>query len=192
MLETLEGRLKWERTPGGILVTIPVRRGPSTAGYALLVLLWLTIASIHYWHLFSQPQLNNPNVIFQLIAIALYVLGFLFFLGWLVWTATGETLLSLDAGQMTIQQKVLGIELNSRSFNTRDVHSFNYIRPKPFWALRSDTDPSSSRIRFSVLGKYHYFARGISEAEAYALVEHMLDVYRFPGSGEQYWGAVAR
>jgi len=81
MQDTLEGRLKWERTPGGIFVSIPVRRGASTAGYALLVLLWLTIASVHYWHLFTNPRLDSPRVLFQLIAIGIYVLGFFFFLG---------------------------------------------------------------------------------------------------------------
>jgi hypothetical protein len=192
MQDTLEGRLKWERTPGGIFVSIPVRRGASTAGYALLVLLWLTIASVHYWHLFTNPRLDSPRVLFQLIAIGIYVLGFFFFLGWLAWTVTGETVLLLDSDEMKIQQRAMGIELSSRKFRTSDVHSFNFVRPKHFWALRADTDPSSSRIRFSVGGKFHYFARGISETEAYALVERMVEIYRFPGSGEQYWGAVAK
>src|SRR5579863_4265615 len=78
MQETLEGRLKWERTPGGILVSIPVRRGASTVGYVLLVLIWITIASVHYWHLFTQPRLDSPEAMYQLIAIGIYVLGFFF------------------------------------------------------------------------------------------------------------------
>jgi|SRR5580658_778100 hypothetical protein len=192
MGETLEGRLKWERTPGGILVSIPVRRGATTAGYALLVLLWLTIASVHYWHLFSEPRPDSPRAIFQLIAIGIYVLGFFFFLGWLAWTVTGETVVLLDADELKIQHKALGIELSSHSYKNSDVHNFNFVRPKPFWALRADTDPSSSRIRFSAGGKYHYFANGVSEAEAMALVERMVEIYRFPGSGEQYWGAIAK
>jgi hypothetical protein len=192
MLEKLEGRLKWDRTPEGILISIPVRRGASTAGYAALVLIWLTIASIHYWHLFTGPRLDAPGELYQLIAIAIYIIGFMIFICWITWTATGETILFLDAKDMKIQQRILGIELASRSFPTRDVHSFNYVRPKQFWALRANTDPSSSRIRFTVHGKYHYFARGVSEAEAFALVERMVEIHRFPGSGEQYWGAVAR
>jgi len=192
MQETLEGRLKWERSPDGIQVSIPVRRGASTVGYIFLVLIWLTIASIHYWHLFTQPRDDSPEAIYQFIAILLYLFGFFFFLGWVAWTATGETILVLDSGGMTLQKRVLGIEVSSRSFRNNEVHSFNYIRPRPFWALRSDTDPSSSRIRFMAGGKYHYFARGVSESEAFALVERMVQVYRFPGSGEQYWGAVAK
>jgi len=192
MLETLEGRIKWERTAQGIHVSIPVRRGPTTAGYIVLVIVWLTIASVHYWHLFSAPTFNSPSMTYQLIAVCIYVIGFLIFLGWLAWTVTGETVLDLDASEMKIQQRTLGIEVASRSFRTREVHSFNYVRPRQFWALRADTDPSSSRIRFTVKGKYYYFAKGVSQAEAYALVERMIEIHRFPGTGEQYWGAVAK
>lgn len=192
MLETLSGRLKWERTPGGVMISIPVRRGASTIGYAALVVVWLTIASVHYWHLFTQPRMDSPDAIYQLIAIAIYVVGFFFFLGWIAWATTGETVMLLDEGRMTLQQRVLGIEIATRTFNNHEVHSFSYIRPKSFWAMRADTDPSSSRIRFSAGGKHHFFAKGISESEAFALVERMVEIYRFPGSGEQYWGAVAK
>jgi len=192
MVETLEGRLKWERTPGGIHVSIPVRRGPTTAGYVVLVIIWLTIASVHYWHLFSSPSIDSPRLMLQVIAVGIYVIGFFIFLGWVAWTVTGETVLDLDSNQMRIQLRALGIDLSSRSFPTREVHSFNYVRPRQFWALRADTDPSTSRIRFTVKGKYHYFARGVSQSEAFALVERMVEIHRFPGSGEQYWGAVAK
>lgn len=191
-MDKLEGRVKWERTPGGILIVVPVRRGASTAGYAALVLIWLTIASVHYWHLFNNPRLDGTAETYILIAIVIYIVGFLIFLGWLAWTATGETVLVLDQNDMKLQNRALGIEISSRTFRTMDVHSFNYVRPKQFWALRADTDPSSSRIRFTAGGKYHYFARGVTEAEAFALVERMVEVHRFPGSGEQYWGAVAK
>ena len=193
MLDKLEGRLKWERTPqGGMVVSIPVRRGPSTIGYAVLVLVWVSIASIHYWHLFTVPKLDAEQQIYEVIAVTLYILGFLFFVVYLAWTVTGETILTLDPSEMKIQVKVLGIDIRSETYRTRDVHSFNFVRPKAFWALRADTDPSSSRIRFTVGGKYHYFGRGVSESEAFALVERMVDVHRFPGSGEQYWGAVSK
>jgi hypothetical protein len=159
MLETLEGRLKWDRTQGGILITIPVRRGASTVGYVALVIVWLTIASIHYWHLFSSA--NGPDAIYELIAVAIYVVGFFLFLGWMAWVATGETVMILDGSRMTLQKRVLGIEVSSQSFNNHDIHSFLYIRPKAFWALRADTDPSSSRIRFTVAGKHYFFGRFI-------------------------------
>ena len=192
MLETLSGRLKWDRMPGGVLFSIPVRRGASTVGYAALVLVWFTIASIHYWHLFSRPRLEGREVVYEFIAVILYVIGFFFFLGWIAYVYTGETVLMLDEGRMTIQLRVLGIEISSRVFQNHEIHNFLYIRPKSFWALRSDTDPSSSRIRFTAHGAYHFFGRGITEAEAFALVERMIEIYHFPGSGEQYWGAVAR
>jgi hypothetical protein len=192
MLETLEGRIKWEHTPAGLFVTIPVRRGATTVGYAGLVLVWLTIASIHYWHMMKEPGPESPEFMFQVIAVSIYAFGFFFFLAWLAWTLTGETVVMLDESELKIQKRAVGIELTSQSFRTHEVHSFNFIRPRPFWALRADTDPNSSKVRFTVAGKYHYFASGISEAEATALVEKMVTVYHFPGTGEQYWGAVTK
>ena len=51
MYETLEGRVKWQKTDHGIRIAIPVRRGPFVAIYAPLVTIWLVLATIRYWHL---------------------------------------------------------------------------------------------------------------------------------------------
>lgn len=192
MLETLEGRLKWERTAQGILVSVPVRRGPSLAGYALLVVVWLTIASIHYWHLFSSPTADTPERTLQFAAIAIYVFGFFLFLAWLLWTATGETMVMLDSEELRIQRRVIGIDVSTSTYRTSDIRNVRFVRPTPFWALRSDTDPSTSKIQFVTTRGFHSFAKGIGESEAAALIERMVEIYRFPRSGESYYGAVAK
>lgn len=192
MREMLEGRLEWERTPGGIVVAIPVRRGPSTAGYALLVVVWLTIASVHYWHLLSGNRIDSSQYPLELIAVAIYVFGFFFFLGWLMWTVTGETLVMLSATELTIQRRVLGIEVATRRHFNSDIRNIRFVRPKQFWALRADTDPSTSKIQFVTSHGFHTFGKGIGETEAVALIERMMEVYPFPRSGERYYNAVVR
>jgi hypothetical protein len=192
MLEPLEGRLKWERTENGIFVSIPVRRGASTFGYSVLVLIWLTIASVHYWHLLSQPRGDAPNITLQLIAVSLYVFGLFIFICWGLWAVTGETVVILSPAEMKIQQRVLGIEVSTRKYRTNEAWNFRFVRPTRFWALRADTDPSSSKIQFNSPRGPQNFAKGIAESEARALIERMVEVYRFQRSGDSYHGALTK
>jgi hypothetical protein len=192
MQEMLEGRLEWERAPGRILVSIPVRRGPSTAGYALLIVVWLTVASIHYWHLLSSNRLDSSQYKFEVVAVAIYVFGFFFFLGWLAWTVTGETHVILDASRLTVQKRALGIELSTQTHQNGDIRNIRFVRPKQFWALRADTDPSTSKIQFVTDHGFHSFGKGIGESEASVLIERMMEIYPFPKSGERYYNAVLR
>jgi hypothetical protein len=192
MLEQLEGRLKWERTADGIFVSIPVRRGASTIGYAMLVLVWITIASVHYWHLFSQPRGDAPNMTLQLIAIGLYVFGFFVFIAWGLWAVTGETVLILDSSEMKIQQRILGIDFSTRKYRTNEAWNFRFVKPVRFWALRADTDPGTSKIQFNSPKGAQSFGKGIAESEAKALIERMVEVYRFHRSGDSYHGAFSQ
>lgn len=192
MQEQLEGRLKWERSPEGMVVSIPVRRGASTAGYALLVLVWLAIASVHYWHLLASNPADNPDYSMELMAIGLYIFGFFLFLGWVAWTMTGESVLILDPAELKIQKRLLGIDVATRKFRTSDIRNIRFVRPRRFWAIRSDTDPSTSKIQFVTSKGFQSFAKGIAEAEANALIERMTEIYRFPRSGETYYGAMAK
>jgi hypothetical protein len=189
MQETLEGRLKWERTPQGIFVSIPIRRGPSTAGYALLILIWLAIASVHYWHMLSSQHADSSQYQLEMAAIAIYVFGFFLFVGWLAWTTTGETVVLLDGNELKIQKRALGIELATRRHRNSDIRNIRFVRPKQFWALRSDTDPSTSKIQFVTAHGFDSFAKGIGESEAAALIERMMEIYPFPKSGETYRSA---
>jgi hypothetical protein len=192
MEEILEGRLECEHTPGRIVVSIPVRRGPSAFGYALLVIVWLTIASIHYYHLLSGNHIDSTQYTLELAAVAIYVFGFFIFLGWLAWVGTGETVVTLDVAEFRIQKRALGIELSTHKFLNRDIRNIRYVKPKKFWALRADTDPSTSKIQFVTTNGFHTFGRGIGEAEATALIEAMMEIFPFPKSGERYYSAALR
>lgn len=182
MLERLAGRLKWEQTAEGIRVTIPKRRGTLTFLYGPLVVIWLIIASIYYWHVLESPLAEAPLTNLQLAAIGLYVFGFLFFIGWLAVTFTSDVLVSLTPSELKIQRRVLGVELTSESFSNGLVSQVVYLPPGKLSTNRSDIDPNSSKIQFKVDQKSHSFAKGITQVEAGALILLMLQVYKFPES----------
>jgi len=183
MLEPLAGRLKWERTPLGILVAIPSRRGAMSALYGPLIGIWLIIAGIHYWSLVGggTPSDESQSSL-QGIAIVGYVVGFLVILCWLMWAFTSETILHLDANEMRLQRRIIGIDLFTRSFQNSEVEQIRYVAPSHAATSKSITDPNTSKIQFVAKGVPQVFGQGISELEARALIERMLDVYTFPKS----------
>jgi hypothetical protein len=182
MLETLAGRLKWEETSEGIVVSVPVRRGVSAPLYGPLVAIWLIYAAVHYWNLLGTPHRDYNEFTLQVIAIAIYAFGFCFAVFWLTWIFTAETILTLTPSEMKIQRRVAGIVLTTQSFETRHVRNLKYIPPSRFWALEGYTDPGTANMQFKVGNETHSFGKGITEAEARALAARMLKVYEFPHS----------
>lgn len=107
------------------------------------------------------------------------IAGIFIVVGWLLWSLTGETAVTLNPAKMKIQRLVLGIEWDTRIFATCDVHNLRYIAPTSMW-YRNEPDPNSSKIQFQENGKKRRFAGGITEKEACALIDRMLEVYKFP------------
>jgi hypothetical protein len=186
MLGELEGRLGWKQMPQGILVTIPARRGAMTVLYGPVVAIWLVAASIHYWHLLAMPRTEDAEFALQMIAIGVYVLGFLFSICWVLWTFTNETALILDPTEIKIQRRVMGIELSTRNFRNVDVRNLRFIPPTESWASQGHTDPKTSRIQFQTGYETHAFGAGITEREAVALITRMQEIYNFPNYLESH------
>ena len=182
MLEKLAGRLKWERTPLGMLVAIPVRRSMTAALYGPLVAIWLIYAWVHFWHLLAAPHSGGSAFTLQMIALGIYAVGLCYFVCWLLWIFTGETVLTLVPSELKIQRRVIGIKFASLSFPTHHVRNLRYNPPTRFWALGGYIDPKTSNMQFRADDATHRFARGITEAEASALTLHMLKIYKFPSS----------
>jgi hypothetical protein len=178
LLETLHGRLKWKQTHEGIFVAIPARRGALTHLYGPLVGIWLIAAAIRYSHLFKAQQLESTEVTLQLIAVGIYVFGFIFAVCWLVWTFSNETTLIIDPEKITIQRRVIAVELSSVSFPITEVRSLRFIPPTGSWASLGETDPKTSKIQFQAGGKTQIFAAGVTEKEAMALFASMNRVYK--------------
>jgi hypothetical protein len=186
MLQQLAGRLMWERTPGGIRVAIPTRRGAVTVLYGPVVGIWLVAVSIHYWHALEMPRGDSHEFMLQLMAVAVYALGFCFAICWLIWTFTNETILTLDAAELKLQRRAMGIELFTESYPTMSVRNVNYVPPTRSWASQDDTDPKTSKIQFQAGFLTRTFASGVTEAEAKALIAGMQGIYKFPNYLESH------
>lgn len=182
MLHKLAGRLTWEQMPQGIRVEIPAPHGTFAFLYIPTIVIWSAFALIHYWRLLDAPRPEDNQLTLQWIAIGIYVVGFCFFLCWLAFSFTRDTVLSLDPSEMKIQRRALGIELVSRSFPASQVSQVLYITPGKYADRRSFFDPNTSKIQFYTGDKPHSFASGITELEACALILLMLEVCKFPGS----------
>jgi hypothetical protein len=183
MLETLYGRLKWKPTPWGMVVIIPARRGAMMHLYGPLVGFWLIAAGVHYWRLLVSPRMQYVEYNLQMIAIGVYVLGFLFAACWLVWTFTKESAILLNPVEMRVQRLVMGIEVSSRNFSTEDVRGLRFVPPVTSWASQGEPDPKTSKIEFRIGDQKLTFAEGITEKEALALFAAMQRVYHFPDYG---------
>ena len=182
MYETLEGRITFEKADHGIRIAIPVRRGPFAAIYGPLVAIWLVLATVRYWNLLSGPHAADANFDMQMIAIGIYVAGFIYFVSWLAWTLTGETMVTLIPPEVTIQSRVFGFAVSSRVYQTDEIYRMRFIPPKRMATQRSVVNPNSSYIRFDVNSRAQRFAKGVSKDEARALIDKMLQVHEFPRS----------
>ncbi len=180
MHKTLTGRVMWDETDQGICLSIPVRRGRLTAVYGPLVAVWLALATIHYWRLLAGPHPEDTNFTLQMVAIGIYAIGFIYFVCWLAWIKTGETLVTMHPPELTLQTRVLGIDLTSRTFQTHQINRIRFVPPGKARMQRSVIDPNSSCIRFDANNRIETFARGVTEGEARAMIDRMLETYQFP------------
>lgn len=179
MREKLEGRLKWERTGSGIRIEIP-----SQAGWlAVFFGFWLAAWSATGWLFAAMASITNTFDTVPLTFTIAWALGWVGILTALLWCLAGRTTLTLDESEMAIQRRVLKMEWDRRRFATKDVLNLRYI---PSFSLRGwagttyTTYTSASQIRFEADGKTRRFAAGISDTEAFALIDRMLEVYNFP------------
>ena len=117
-----------------------------------------------------------------MIAIGIYVVGFIYFVCWLAWTMTGENVVTLNPPEVRIQSCVFGVALTSRTFQTNQIYRMRFIPPTRLATQRSVINPNSSCIRFEVNKRAQNFAKGVTADEARALIDKMLLVYQFPRS----------
>ncbi len=179
MLDTLSGRLKWRYTDTGIYVEIPSRPSGMTYLYGPVIGIWLIAAAIHYRHLLITHHGEHTGLTLQLIAIGIYAFGFVFAVCWLLWTFTNDTALTIDPIEMKIQRRVLGREVTTHTFRTRDVHGLRFVAPTCSLASEPEVDLKTSRIQFQAWDKTYIFAVGVTESEARALLAAMNRVHKF-------------
>jgi hypothetical protein len=180
MLEDLEGRLSWEQKPGGMVVHIPSRRGSLFMLFGPVIGVCLLLAAARY-SVAVGPETTPEET--QSALIWLIVSGFgvslCILLAWAAWAFTSESMLTLDQTTIKIQNRVLGIEVMTNSFPTAEAHAFRFIPPGGYSRSNSAADPRSSKIQFKVGSKTYVFAKGVTELEAFVLMERMQEIYKF-------------
>ena len=95
MLQKLAGRLRWDRTEGGICVEIPARRDWWSIPLAILLCAW----SAGGWFYEANTALDDTQSVFMLITILGATVGAIFFVLRSIWAMTGQTVLILDTAE---------------------------------------------------------------------------------------------
>jgi len=179
MLETLAGRLTWERNGSGIQVEIPAQAGWSLAFLFLWLIAWGGIGGTMVFRAFADDDLSTFMLVWSIAWAAGVVVG----LGAIVWGISGRTTLFLNQSEMKIQRRVMGFEWDTRSFPTNHVANLRFI--PAYWSSggagsNDGRTYNPSQMRFEADGKTRTFASGLSDVEAFALIDRMLEVYEFP------------
>jgi len=176
MLQKLAGRLKWDQTEGSIRVEIPARHDWWFIPLAIFLCAW----SAGGWFYEANTAFDDVQSVFMLITILGATAGAIFLVLRSIWAMTGETVLTLDMTELKIQRRAIGIEWYERRFAAQDAYDLRYIQPREIWAFRTDTDPGTSKVTIQSSGKTYTIARGITEREACALIDRMMEVHAFP------------
>lgn len=182
MLEKLAGRLTWERTPHGIRVVIPSRRGPMAGLLGPLLGICLVGAWFLFWSRMEKPAEDTTRLILILhwIRIGACAGAVCALLNWLLWAFTARTVLTVDPTEARIERGFAGLAWHTRSFATCGIGNLKYIPAPPVWSSTKDADPTGSEIQFQADHRTHSFAAGITETEAAALIARMSEIYLFP------------
>ena len=174
MLEQLAGRLKWERTGLGIRVIVPARLN----WLSIRVALWLLLLPVCLEYL-ARLFLSSVH---RALAPATFDvssrIGFCAAALWLSWAFLGRTILTLTPAGMTVEWSYLGIVLHSRAFDPASLHDLRYLPAK--WRWFKDMLYAPSKIQLDEGSHTRTIARGVTEPEARALIDRMMEVYNFP------------
>jgi hypothetical protein len=171
MLEKLAGRLTWERTGDGIRVVIPAQLGWVVA----FLCVWLVGWSIGGWNVLNNTLESANPPLFDMVWLVGWLLGEVTVIAIIIWSLSGRSTLVLDKCSLEITRRVVGIRLDTRVFRTANVRNLRYIP-----ATTSGKSSRQSQIRFEADDKSCGFASGITDNEAFALIDKMLEVYPFP------------
>ena len=181
MLEELEGRLSWEQTPSGMVVHIPSRRGSMFMLFGPVIGVWLMFAAARFSvQVGPNTTPEDARSALAWLIVSGFGVSFCILLAWAAWAFTSESMLSMDQTNIKIQNRVLGIEIMTKTFPLVDAHAFRFIPPGGYASGSKVVDPRTSKIQFKVGPKQYTFARGVTELEAFVLMERMHDFYKVP------------
>jgi hypothetical protein len=174
LYETLAGRVRYERTASGMRVEIPTRKDwvaiiavTAISGWALrgvAIVPGILLAG-------ASPSGNQWLAMVGFLAVTFLTLA------WLSWSFVGKSRLELGEIELKIERQILGFNLDTRAFRTREIRNLRYL---PYSEFRIFKGFIPGVFCFEAEDKTHRFGSGVTDVEAFALLNEMLDVYEFP------------
>jgi hypothetical protein len=173
MLETLAGRLKWERTSDGIRVVIPARFS------------WSTMRK-HLWEpcfyslifFLVEPFLRSPHEAGLGWKERLAMCAMIFVLWFVASLFPGKIILTLNPSTMIIQRRSFGLKRSTCTYLNERLNALRFVARTNREEIRNEYRQSEMQIDQGL--KTHPFAEGITEPESRVLIEKMMEVYDFP------------
>lgn len=173
ILETLAGRIRFERTRSGIHFEIPTRKDWT----AILAVSVIEIWSIEGLSILLSRMGAGPASAGQWTAMLGFFTVGLLSLIWLGWNFAGKSRLTLDPVEFKLVRQIFGIKLDTRLFRTVEVRNLRYLPCSEFRIFKGFIP---GVFCFEADDKTHKFGSGVTDIEAFALLNEMLDVYEFP------------
>lgn len=185
MLETLAGRLKWERTVDGIRVVIParlswgaIRRLLDSLGVYVLASLGLFAISgcIAFLHGLSFHSFMNNKGVHGLFMSSLGCCAGLI-LARMVPSLFGNTVVTLSPVKTTFKWNAR-LRIWKDVFPSETLHSFRFVERSGEVPVQNKI--GQNEIQFCDSHWTHYLGTGVSREEAEALIAKLLEAYPFP------------
>lgn len=172
MRENLAGRLTWEPTGEGIRVEIPVRRSWTIVIQFVWLIAWcgagwVALAGIHQGH--------HAATLVYWVWLAGWAVGVVFMTARILWSLMGGTSLDLNSHELRITRQMMGMQVGTQSYANADVRNLRFVP-----AIIRGRATLPSHISFEEKGRTRRIVWAIAEAEAIALIEKMMETYKFP------------
>jgi hypothetical protein len=105
------------------------------------------------------------------------VISFAWLSLWFVLMLTGKTILTLGPSAMTVQHRPFRFKPSSIKFPPGQLNHLRFVVASNREEIRNEF--GQSEIQIDREFRTHHFAEGITEQEADALIEKMMEVYDF-------------
>ncbi|MDR3774989.1 MAG: hypothetical protein P4L26_16665 [Terracidiphilus sp.] len=167
MLDTLVGRLKWERTEDGIRVEMP---GPAEFAELLAIVILAGLPFVVYGllRIFIEPAPGWVIAVLGGVGLLLAASGVMNLVG-------RKRLLIMNPAALTVTTSESCAR--SRTELTRAVRN---LRSNPRISLRGNEYPEQIQVEIDGFGGTWTIGSRLTEAEAAALISKMMEVYAFP------------
>jgi len=174
IFETLAGRVRFERSGSGIHVEIPTRKDWTAILAVTVVATWsIEGFSILLSRVVADSQTNAGQWLAMLGFLGVGLLSLI----WLGWSFVGKSRLDLDPAEFKLTRQVLGIHLDTRLFRTTEVRNLRYLPCSEFRIFKGFIP---GIFCFEAGDKTHKFGSGVTDIEAFALINEILEVHEFP------------